>query len=331
MKKIRWGLLGAGIILNRWMQGALQAEGMEIRAIASRTPDSARKMAEKWKIDTVLTYEEMLERDDIDVVYIPVPHTAHKDLAIRAMKAHKHVLVEKPAAVCADDFREMADCARKNDIFLMEADWTYFFPAIEFLRRCIAEGTIGEVRALNCAFSFRVADSYEGRLTAKETAGGGLLDVGVYDLHLAQIVYGKNPVSLSGYASMDTDHLHLQVDEQAAFIAQYDKGELAMMACGVRTDMGDTAYIYGTEGSITIPRFWSPEQVTVKTAAGEQTWDFPVDQKIEGLRDEGYQYEVRHVNDCIRKGLRESPVVTFERTIRVLEQCDRLRKDWGLA
>ena len=138
MKKIRWGLLGAGIILNRWMQGALQAEGMEIRAIASRTPDSARKMAEKWKIDTVLTYEEMLERDDIDVVDIPVPHTAHKDLAIRAMKAHKHVLVEKPAAVCADDFREMADCARKNDIFLMEADWTYFFPAIEFLRRCIA-------------------------------------------------------------------------------------------------------------------------------------------------------------------------------------------------
>ena len=100
-----------------------------------------------------------------------------------------------------------------------------------------------------------------------------------------------------------------------------------MMACGIRTAMDDTAYVYGTKGSITIPRFWSPEQVTVRTDEGTETFDFPVGQKIEGMRDEGYQYELRHVNDCIRKGLRESPVVTFERTIRVLEQCDRLRAD----
>ena len=331
MEKIRWGLLGSGVILNRWMQGALQNDDMEICAISSRTRKSAEAMAEKWKIDKVMSYEELLEDEDIDVVYIPVPHDAHRELAIRALNAGKHVLVEKPAAVCADDFREMVSCAGKNGRFLMEACWTWFFPAIQFVQKCIREGAIGDVRALNCAFSFRVADDYEGRLTRPENAGGGLLDVGVYDLHMAQIVFGKDPVSLLGTAAVDTDHLHLQVDEQAAFIAQYDRGELAVMSSGIRTDMLDTAFIYGAEGYITVPRFWSPDRVTITRGKNTEQFEFPIEQRVEGLTDEGYQYEIRHVNDCIRKGLTESPVVTFDRTVSVLSQCDRLRREWGLA
>ena len=330
-RKIRWGLLGAGVILNRWMQGALQVDDMEICAVSSRTERSARAMAEKWNIPQVMTFEEMLDCGDIDVVYVPVPHDAHKELAIRAMNAGKHVLVEKPAAVCAEDFRQMSECARSNGVFLMEACWTYFFPAIGFVRKCIEEGTIGEVRALNCAFSFRVPDEYEGRLTRPENAGGGLLDVGVYDLHMAQIVYGRDPVSIRGTASINTDHLHLMVDEQAAFIAQYDRGELAVMSSGIRTDMLDTAFIYGTEGYITVPRFWSPDRVQVTREGETAEYSFPVEQKVQGLKDEGYQYEIRHVNDCIRKGLTQSPVVTHARTLSVLSQCDSLRKDWHLA
>ena len=331
MRKIRWGLLGSGVILDRWMKGALQVEDMEICAVSSRTRKSAEAMAEKWKIGTVLTYDELLEREDIDVVYVPVPHDAHKVLAIRALNAGKHVLVEKPAAVCAEDFREMAACAQRNGRFLMEACWTWFFPAIRFVQERIQAGAIGEVRALNCAFSFRVPDNYEGRLTRPENAGGGLLDVGVYDLHMAQIVFGRDPVSICGTASVDTDHLHLQVDEQAAFIAQYDRGELAVMSSGIRTDMLDTAFIYGTEGAITVPRFWSPDRVSIARGGETENYEFPIAQKVAGLSDEGYQYEIRHVNDCIRKGLTESPAVTFDRTISVLSQCDRLRSDWGLA
>jgi predicted dehydrogenase len=247
------------------------------------------------------------------------------------MNAGKHVLVEKPAAVSARDFREMSECAKKNGVFLMEACWTYFFPAIKFAQKCIADGQIGEVRALNCSFSFRVPDEYQGRLTRPENAGGGLLDVGVYDLHMAQIVYGKDPVSIRGLASVNTDQLHLMVDEQAAFIAQYDRGELAVMSSGIRTDMLDTAYIYGTEGYITVPRFWSPDRVLVTRGGKTEEFSFPVEQKVNGLVDEGYQYEISHVNDCLRNGLQESPVVTHDRTLSVLSQCDALRHNWGLA
>ena len=127
-EKIRWGLLGAGVIIDRWIKGAMQVEDMEIAAVASRTAESARHMAEKYGIPEVMSYGELLGRDDIDAVYVPVPHTAHKDLTIRALEAGKNVLVEKPAAVTAADFEEMAACAKKNGKFLMEAVWTRFFP-----------------------------------------------------------------------------------------------------------------------------------------------------------------------------------------------------------
>ena len=106
-EKIRWGLLGAGVIIDRWIKGAMQVEDMEIAAVASRTAESARHMAEKYGIPEVMSYGELLGRDDIDAVYVPVPHTAHKDLTIRALEAGKNVLVEKPAAVTAADFEEI--------------------------------------------------------------------------------------------------------------------------------------------------------------------------------------------------------------------------------
>ncbi len=331
MRKIRWGLLGSGVILDRWMKGALQQDDMEIAAISSRTHARAEAMARKWNIDKVLTYEEMIRRKDIDVVYIPVPHDAHRDLAIAAMNAGKSVLVEKPAAVSAEEFAQMTECARANGVFLMEAVWTYFFPATDFIRQCVGDGTIGDVRAMNVSFSFRIPDDYQGRLIRPENAGGGLLDVGVYDLHLAQIIFGRDPVSIMGSAAVDTDDLHLQVDEQAAIIAQYDRGELAVMTCGIRTDMFDTARIYGTKGHLTIPRFWSPDTVIVTRGNERETFSFPVEQKVSGLADEGFQYEIRHVNDCIRAGMTQSPVVSWEKTVSVLSQCDTLRQSWGLA
>ena len=131
MAKTRWGLLGAGIILDRWMKGFQQVEDAEVAAIASRSPETARRMADRYGIKDALTYDEILKRDDIDVMYVPVPHMAHKELAMRAMEAGYHVLVEKPAAVCAADWEEMVACAKKHNVFLMEAVWTRCFPIIQ--------------------------------------------------------------------------------------------------------------------------------------------------------------------------------------------------------
>ena len=330
--KIRWGLMGAGEIVGRWIKGARQLQDMEIVAVASRSQQSALKAAKKYGIPDAMTYEELVKREDIDVVYIPVPHMAHKQLAILAMQHGKSVLVEKPAAVNAPELQEMIDCAKSNNVFLMEAMWTRFFPLVKTIEGLINEEGIGEVRAINVAFSFSVpGNMLESRLLSPKLAGGGLLDTGVYNLHFCDMILDKSPVSLTGFATIDSDENHIQVDEQAMYIAKYDKGELASMASGVRTNMIDTAYIYGTKGHIEVPTFWKPTvmKVTINGETSEYRSSVPLYNPE--YVDEGFQYEVSHVNECLRKGLKESPVMTLNKSLRVLKQCDTLRKQWGLT
>ncbi len=336
---IKWGIMGSGSIVDRWMRGAVQCDGMEIMAIASRNPGHARQKAEKYHIPLSGSYEQIAKMPEIQVVYIAALHTAHKELAILAMEHGKSVLVEKPAAVNRADLEEMLACAGKNHVFFMEAVWTRFFPLMHRLKEEIAKGTIGEVRNLQSSFSFRMpTDHMEYRLLNPELAGGGLLDVGVYNLHFANEVYEKNPVRTVSLATIDSDENHIQVDEQACYIAQYDKGELATMTSGVRTDVIDTAFIYGTKGYIEVPQFWKPTRMRIVEYADvfshekDRVWNVscPVDQRVSGVSDEGYQYEIRHVNECIKTGKCESSVMPWEKSVEVLRECDELRNQWGL-
>lgn len=329
-RKIRWGLLGAGAILDRWMKGARQFDDMEVVAVASRTKESAEKAAAKYGIPEAVTYDELLAREDIDVVYVPVPHTAHKELAIRAMNAGKSVLCEKPGAVCATDFEEMVECAKKNNVFFMEAVWTRFFPVIEKIKECIASGAIGDIRVIQSSFCFRVGPDYVGRLTDPMQAGGALLDVGVYNLHFMHMILGKDPVCLKGTAAINTPDLAQEIDETSSYVALYDKGEVAVMTSSIAIDAPDTAYIYGTKGSIIVPQFWKPSSAQLVLADRTEDIPAPVPQKVEGVVDEGYQFEIAYVNDCLRAGIKESDMVSWNDSITVLKQCDELRRQWGL-
>ena len=329
MKKTRWGLLGAGILLERWMKGFRQVEDAEIAAIASRTPETARRMADRFGIEDALSYDEILKRDDIDIMYIPVPHHAHKELAIRAMEAGFPVLVEKPGSVTAADWAQMTACAEKQNVFLMEAVWTRCFPLMQQVLDEIRSGAIGDVRHVEATFAFRVPDDYKGRLIDPEQAGGALLDVGIYGLHFAKFIYEKMPKKVLSMASVDTDSLHLQVDEQNVIIGQYENGALFTVTSAIRTEMEDTAWIYGTEGYIRMPVFWKPESAEIVRNGIVRRIESPVPQRVRGIVDEGYQFEIRHVQDCLRKKLTQSPLVTHEMTLDVLKMCDEIRRQWG--
>ena len=331
MKKTRWGLLGAGVLLERWMKGFQQVEDAEIAAIASRTPETSRRMADRFGIEDALSYDEILKRDDIDVMYIPVPHPAHRELAVRAMEAGFPVLVEKPAAVNLSEWLQMEACAKRNNVFLMEAVWTRCFPVMQQVLDEIRKGAIGDVRHVQASFAFRVDDAYQGRLTDPKQAGGALLDVGIYGLHFVKFIYEKMPDRILSLASMDTDHLHLQVDEQNVIIGQYSSGALFTVTSAIRTEMPDTAWIYGTEGYIRMPVFWKCESAQIIHNGTVRQIESPVPQKVRGVADEGYQYEIRHVQDCLRRGLTQSPLVTHAMTRDVLAMCDELRREWGLV
>lgn len=329
--KIKWGLLGAGNIIDRWINGARQCSDMEIVTIASRTIESAENMAKKHNIPIALEYEALVKRDDIDVVYIPVPHMAHMELAIMAMEHGKSVLVEKPACVNEHELSLVLECAKKNRVFFMEGMWTRFFPMIDKIKALLNDDGIGEVRAMNMSFSYRMpGELRETRSMNPELAGGGLLDVGVYNLHFAEAILGKDPVALTGFAAINSDEYHIQVDEQASYIAKYDKGELVSMSSGVRTNMLDNAIIFGTHGYIEVPTFWKPTLINVKKDGKITTYEEKVPQRIKGICDEGFQYEIAHVNECLRRNLQESPIMTWDKSISIIRQCDELRRQWGL-
>lgn len=332
-RKVRWGLLGAGSILDRIMKGTAQFDDMEFVAIASRTIESAKRMAERYNIPEVMeSYEALVARDDIDVVYISAIHPAHKDLAIMAMNAGKAVLVEKPAAVNAADFAEMVECAKKNNVFLMEAFWMRFFPTFKLIKDVIKSGEIGDVRVIQAAFSFSQGENEnpKGRLLDPNQAGGALLDVGIYTLHFANLLLDKFPVELTGLAAINSDENQFGVDETAGMVARFDKGELAMLTCGVRGSMPETGYIYGSKGHIMIPHFYKPSEVQVVVGEKSRTIGEPVPQRVEGVEDEGYQFEFAYVNECVRNGVKEPDVLPWSVTEEILKEADGLRAKWGL-
>jgi len=328
-RTLRWGLLGAGAIINRWINGAKQVDDMEIVAVASRTLATAQEAANKHNIQHAMTYDQMVERNDIDVVYIAVPHVAHKELAIQAMEHGKSVLVEKPAAVNAAEWKAMTDCAKKNNVFLMEAMWTRFFPLWETLHSILNEKIIGDVRVINAGFSFSVPPSSErGRLLDPYQAGGALLDLGVYTLNFCDIVLNKVPESLTGYAAFELFDGKSKADVQNVIMAKYDGGELAILTQGLRTYIPDNGMIYGTKGWIHIPSFWKPTTLSVMVNNEKKEYQQAVPLRQPEYKDEGFQYEIIHVNQCVREGVLSSNVMTWEATRRILEQCDSLRSQW---
>jgi len=325
---MNWGILGSGSIARRWMTGVRLAQDINVIAVASRRVESARKFAEEYGIEHVYeSCEALLKRDDIDCIYVATPHTEHASLSIMAMAHGKAVLCEKPLAPNAAQVKEIIEAQKKTGVFVMEAMWMRFFPAFEKARDLIVAGEIGEVRAIEASFSFRTEDTDKNnRQLSPALAGGGLLDVGVYGLHFCQGMLNAWPLEKTSFCSMNTDENQYGVDEQAVLLMRFPGDVLATVRCGVKTTLPDDAVIYGTKGRIAFKRFWSPDGFVISDAKGDRLIACPVQNPPDG----GFQYEINHVQECVKKGLTQSPVMPLCLSLKMAETCDDFRRMWGL-
>lgn len=319
--KINWGILGAGNIARKFAAGLQAVTGSELLAISSRSIEKAQEFAKEFNIPKAYgSYEEMVKDPGIDVVYIATPHTFHKPHTLLCLNNGKAVLCEKPFGVNAGEVEEMVQCARKKRLFLMEAMWTRFLPVMYKVREWIANGAIGEVRILTADFGFRTSINAEWRLFNMKLGGGALLDVGVYPVSLASMIFGGAPEKITGMANIG----ETGVDEQAAMIFGYRNGELAVLHTAIRTNTFHEARIMGTKGSITIPYFWRATSATLITDGGnKETVEIPFDAN-------GYCYEAREVERCLKEGKLQSDLMTWDESISVLRTMDKLREQWGL-
>lgn len=322
-KKIRWGILGPGGIAHKFAIGLKAVPDAKISAVGSRDPQRANTFADTFDIPHRHgSYIELVNDPEVDVIYVATPHPFHKECAMLCLEAGKAVLCEKPLTVDAEQAQEMIAYARERKQFLMEAMWTRFLPVIVKIREWLAEGVIGEPRLLTADHASRKVlspETLEGRLFNPKLGGGGLLDVGVYTVALAYMVFGA-PSKITSLAHIGTTN----VDEQASILLGYDAGQIANLFCAIRTETSKEARIIGTEGSIHIPEFWQATSATLV-----RTGKDPVHIEIP-FTTNGFENQAIEVINCLREGRLESRVMPLNESLSIIKTMDTVREQWGL-
>src|SRR6185437_11808167 len=246
--RILWGILGTGKIAHQFAAALRHLPGAELGAVGSRSSDSAQRFADEFGIPRRYgSYAELVNDPQIEVIYVATPHSCHAGNSRLALNAGKAVLCEKPFTINVAQARYVIGLARERKLFLMEAMWTRCFPLMDKLRWLLASGAIGEARQLTADFGFRAGHRDEPRLFGPEFGGGALLDVGVYPVSMASLLFGP-PTRIVSAANLGAT----SVDEEAAMILTHRGGELAVLHTAIRLDTAQEAIITGTQGRIRI-------------------------------------------------------------------------------
>jgi len=320
MSKFKWAILGPGSIANSFAKGLSVINDAELYAIGSRSLTRADAFAKEYNAAMAYgSYEEMAEDKAIDCVYVCTPHPMHYDAVLLCIKHGLNVLCEKPFAMNKKEAQIMIDSAREKGVFIMEAHWTRFLPAIRQAISWIDDGKIGDIRMIHCDFSFRTEFNPESRLIKKELGGGGLLDVGSYTLSIATMLFKGEPEIITSVADIGKTG----IDEQAAMLLRYKGGQIAVLSCGVRTSTYQTLNIFGETGSININNFWYTDSATLKVNDAEPL----VFTEKEG---NGYNYEAIAAMEAMRAGKRECSVMPHSDTLKIAGLSDTIRQQWGL-
>ena len=317
--KIRWGILGCGRIARKFAADLRLVADAELTAIASRNKETLELFAKDFPCRHLHnSYESLAANNEVDVIYVATPHSHHYEHTILCLNHDKAVLCEKAFAINTRQAKEMIKIAKERKVFLMEALWTKFLPHYKKLQELLEQKALGDIKSVLVNFGFKTTDQSPKRLFDPLLGGGTLLDIGVYNVFMAMSVLGKPDAIEATMTPSPTG-----VDEQIAVLFKYNSGAMAQLFSSFVTNLPIQAEINGTEGNITLTtRFYEP------SATIQLYRQMPGEKEIIAVQKEagfGYQYEARHVNECLKNGLTESPVMTHADTLLLMEMLDRIR------
>jgi predicted dehydrogenase len=318
---IRWGILGTGKIARQFAAGLKNLPDAQLMAAGSRTAASANAFGNEFEVPhRHARYEALVSDPEVDAIYVATPHACHRENTLLALAAGKAVLCEKPFTIHSREAEQVIASARTKKLFLMEAMWTRCFPLMEKLRELLASNAIGEARMLTADFGFRAEYHEEERLFDRAAGGGALLDVGVYPVSLASMIFGS-PTRIVSHAQLGKTG----VDEEAAVILSHAHGELAVLSTAIRVDTAQEAIISGTTGRIRIHSpWWRPAALTIsREGRHDEVMEFP-------FAGNGYQFEAAEVMRCLRAGQLESHLMPLDETLSIMNTLDTIRAQWGL-
>lgn len=317
-------IIGAGSIATKMARTIAALKETENYAIASRNIDKARAFADKWGVKRAYgSYDEMLADDAVDLVYVALPHSYHYEWTIKALRAGKNVLCEKPLAVNAAQAQEMIALAEAKNLLLAEAMWTRYLPSAQIINDIIASGTIGEVMTVSANIGFRI--DMNDRLTNPALAGGCLLDLTVYALNFAAMIFGTNVKRIAA-AMVPTA---TGVDGQNTVMLEYDGGKMASLFSTMYTLTDRGGLICGREGYIAVQNVISPEKITIY---GANRGSYDVNREIvPPAQITGFEYELLACRRAIAEGRTECPEMPHAETLAVMRQADEIRRQFGIV
>ncbi|BDI21537.1 Gfo/Idh/MocA family protein [Herbiconiux sp. L3-i23] len=319
---IRWGILATGGIAAAFTKD-LATAGLTATAVGSRSLEKAQAFASKYGLANAHgSYEELVADPEVDIVYVATPHPGHVDGAILALEAGKHVLVEKPFTLNADEARRITELASRKGLLVLEAMWTRFLPHIVRLHEILDAGTLGDVRTVFADHNQNLPKDPEHRLNNPDLGGGALLDLGIYPVSFAVDVLGV-PTSVKAIAAKTATG----VDRQTAMVLGHEGGRQSLLHAALDTRGPNRSVVIGTLGRVEIEEGWGVAQsFTVFDEAGEVAERFET--HIDGR---GMQFQALEAERLIEAGEIASPRLSPAESVAIMAVLDEVRAQIGLV
>jgi predicted dehydrogenase len=318
---IRWGILGAGGIAGAFADAVNAHTRAQLVAVGSRNRDRSSRFATAHHVPTShVGYRDLVDDPQVDAVYVATPHSEHREHALLAIAAGKHVLVEKAFTRNAGEAEEVFAAARAAGVFVMEAMWTRFLPHVAALHQVIAAGEIGEIVNISADHGQRFGFDPRSRLFDPHLAGGALLDLGVYPVSFAHDLLGV-PDAVHAVGQLT----ETGVDGQISMVLSYGSQVQATLSTTLWSRTPTRAHISGTEGHIQVEgSFYAPTSFTLtRNDGGRWSFDRP--------SARGLQFEAAEVARCVAAGRTQSDRMTWDGTLEVMRTMDEVRRQIGLV
>jgi predicted dehydrogenase len=319
---VRFGIIGTGGIARAFATDLVAVEGARLVAVGSRSQASADAFGDAFDVPhRHASYDALVADDDVDAVYAATPHPLHAQNALAAIAHRKHVLVEKPFTMNADEARRIVGAARAAGVFCLEAMWTRFLPHTVAIRRLLADGALGRIVTVTADHGQFFAPDPTHRLYAPDLGGGALLDLGIYPVSWAHMVLGA-PLTVTARI----DPAFTGVDGQTSAILRYGDGVQAVLTTTLWSATPCRAWISGELGSIDVdPVFYAPTSFTLRRR-GLEPERIDLEPTLRGP-GKGLRYQAAELVRCVREGRTESPALPLDETISIMQTLDAIRAD----
>lgn len=314
------GIIGAGHIAEKMSRTLQQLPQACSYAVASRSHAKATAFAAKWGFAHAYgSYEELIADPNVDLIYVATPHSLHYAHVRQCIMAGKAVLCEKAFMANAAEAESIIALARERGVYVAEAMWIRYMPLMAKIVELVRSGAIGRPHTLTANLCYPI--SHKERIMRPELGGGALLDIGVYTLHFAAMIFGSEPQRISSACTKTSTGM----DAQDSITLWYDDNRMAQLHCSIYAKSDRMGVISGDEGHIIVENINNPQRVHVVDADYREVATYDAPPQITG-----FEYEVCAALNAIEHGDIENAFMPHDETLRIMHLMDALRNEWGV-